>query len=399
MTPQTARLLVVCEVAADSAMICATLEAEFRSVKPLANVDALAEEFDRYRPHVLILAFQGGAAQAEQCYLALYRHSRMIAANPHRTILLCTKNDVRTAYELCRRACFDDYVLYWPATFDQPRLAMSVHHALRSLAATTERSDGRKLEMLSSELSAVEPLLDTAMTEGARGLTAAGETLHRFGDGFGRAVEDLSADFTRRLGAMNVSAASIGEVNHALRKLNDEHVARGIRAVEQSLAPVRESLARSASALRPRLSSARKLASELASTPPTILVVEDEETQRRIYRHLLESAQYRVAFAETGAEALRMIASQPPNLILMDIMLPDLNGVELTRLLKAAPGAERIPVVVITGHSEREVVMQSLEAGAVDFLVKPFTPASLALKVTQHIGHARARDQTAAGGH
>jgi CheY-like chemotaxis protein len=397
MTPKTARLLVVCEVAADSAVICRTLETEFRSVKPVANLDGLSEEFDREQPDVLVLALPS-VAQAEQCYLALYRRSRTIAAKPHRTVLLCNKNDVRAAYELCRRACFDDYVLYWPATFDQPRLAMSVHHALRSLAAATQRSNDRKLEMLSSELSEVEPLVESAITEGARCITAAGEALHRFGDGFGRAVEDLSADVTKRLGAMNVGAASIGEVSHALRRLNDEHVARGIRAVEQSLAPARESLARSASALRPRLSSARKLATELASGSPTILVVEDEETQRKIYRHLLESARYRVAFAETGAEALRMIAAQPPDLILMDIMLPDLDGVEVTRLLKASPSANQIPVVVITGHSEREVVMQSVEAGAVDFLVKPFTPASLAQKVTQHLGHVRARGEAAAGG-
>jgi CheY-like chemotaxis protein len=194
---------------------------------------------------------------------------------------------------------------------------------------------------------------------------------------------------------MNVGAATIGEVRSRLRRLKDEHVEPGIRSVERSLAPARDSLARSASALRPRLSSARELASELANGAATILVVEDEETQRKIYRHLLADTRYRVAFAETGGEALRMIATQRPNLILMDIMLPDLDGVELTRLLKASPGADRIPIVVITGHSEREVVMQSVEAGAVDFLVKPFTPASLARKVAQHIGKARARGEPA----
>jgi CheY-like chemotaxis protein len=388
MTPQAARLMVVCDVAADSAVICSTLEAEFPTVEAIGNVDGLAEEFDRYRPDVLIIALQG-VNQAEQCYLALYRRSRTIATKPHRTVLLCNKNEVRTAYDLCRRVCFDDYVVYWPATFDQPRLAMSVYHALRSLSAPAHTNDEHKLELLSSELSAVEPLLDSAITENTRLLAATGEVLHQFADGFGHAVDDLSADFAKRLCAMNVGAATIGEVRSRLRRLKDEHVAPGIRSVELSLVPARESLARSASALRPRLSSVRKLASELTNGTPTILVVEDEETQRKIFRHLLAGAEYRVAFAETGGEALRKIATQRPNLILMDIMLPDLDGVELTRLLKASPGADQIPIVVITGHSEREVVMQSVEAGAVDFLVKPFTPASLVQKVAQHIGKAR----------
>jgi CheY-like chemotaxis protein len=74
----------------------------------------------------------------------------------------------------------------------------------------------------------------------------------------------------------------------------------------------------------------------------------------------------------------------------MDMMLPDLSGVEVTRQLKTSKPHSGIPIVMITGHSERDVVVQSLAAGAVDFLVKPFTREAFAQKVEQYLGRTAA---------
>jgi len=71
----------------------------------------------------------------------------------------------------------------------------------------------------------------------------------------------------------------------------------------------------------------------------------------------------------------------------MDVALPDLDGVEITRRLKASPKMAAIPVVMITGHSERQILAASLKAGAVDFLVKPFDRELLLQKLTRHLAH------------
>ena len=69
----------------------------------------------------------------------------------------------------------------------------------------------------------------------------------------------------------------------------------------------------------------------------------------------------------------------------MDVALPDLNGVEITRRLKASPQLANIPILMITGHSERQVLQASLKAGAVDFLVKPLDRQVLLQKLARHL--------------
>lgn len=386
MTPAAAdKVLVATEAVADAEVIRKSLEGEFGAIACSCNPDRAAADFDLHQPGLLILAFDC-VAKAEQYYLALFRHSQSISARPHRTILLCNKDEVRSAYDLCRKECFDDYVLYWPVTFDPPRLAMSVRLAVRHLAATRgDATRQRQLAEMAREVAEVEPLLDRAMARSDRYLIAADEALRSLADGIGAAVQDVATGLTERLGVMQAGSGMIREVKRHLRMLKDERVLPQVHEAAQAIAPARDSLAAASAAYRPRLASARKLAADLASGLPSILIVEDEETQRQIYRHLLDRSRYLVTFASSGAEALRVASRAAPDLILMDMMLPDLTGVEVTRRLKSVDQLAAVPIVMITGRSERDVVMESLDAGAADFLVKPFTPQSLQQKVEQYV--------------
>mgnify|MGYP006190124969 CR=1 FL=1 len=118
-----------------------------------------------------------------------------------------------------------------------------------------------------------------------------------------------------------------------------------------------------------------------------ILVVDDDSFQCKLLERLLGNAGYETIVACSGAEALALLGRQHPDLILMDVALPDLNGVEITQRLKANPGTAAIPIMMITGHSERQVLAASLKAGAVDFLVKPFDREVLLQKITHHLAH------------
>ena len=118
-----------------------------------------------------------------------------------------------------------------------------------------------------------------------------------------------------------------------------------------------------------------------------ILVVDDDSFQCKLLERLLGNAGYETIVAHSGAEALALLGRQHPDLILMDVALPDLNGVEITQRLKANPGTAAIPIMMITGHSERQVLTASLKAGAVDFLVKPFDREVLLQKITHHLTH------------
>ena len=116
-----------------------------------------------------------------------------------------------------------------------------------------------------------------------------------------------------------------------------------------------------------------------------ILVVEDQEDNRRILRDLLTSAGYELIEAVTGTEGVRLARSRRPDLILMDIQLPELDGYEATRQIKADPDLRAIPIVVVTSYALSGDEAKALAAGADAYVTKPFSPRQLLAKVRELI--------------
>jgi two-component system cell cycle response regulator DivK len=112
-----------------------------------------------------------------------------------------------------------------------------------------------------------------------------------------------------------------------------------------------------------------------------ILVVEDQEDNRRILRDLLTSADYEIMEAENGEEALTAAAKQRPDLILMDIQLPIMDGYEATRRIKADPTLMHVPVIAVTSYALSGDKAKA--AGCDDFVPKPYSPRQLLVKIRQ----------------
>jgi len=112
----------------------------------------------------------------------------------------------------------------------------------------------------------------------------------------------------------------------------------------------------------------------------------DDKFQHKIIGKLLESENYHLIFANDGFEALSILRKTRPDLILMDVMMPNMDGVATTRRLKDVPQFAKTPVIMVTGKSEGKVVVDSLKAGAVDFVVKPFDRATLIAKIARALG-------------
>jgi len=121
----------------------------------------------------------------------------------------------------------------------------------------------------------------------------------------------------------------------------------------------------------------------------TVLLVEDCAEGRDIYADLLEEQGYRVIQAEDGAAAIRMATEEPPDLVVMNLSVPLLNGVDATEILKAHPATETIPVLVVTGHSSPVIREQAWEAGCDEYLDKPVAPSDLLGAIAERIGPAR----------
>ena len=138
----------------------------------------------------------------------------------------------------------------------------------------------------------------------------------------------------------------------------------------------------------PQLDAARKLQGLVAQRSPRVLVVDDDRFQCKLLERLLGDFDCQLQFAHSGAETFAAVARERPELILMDVQLPDADGVAITRQLKANPALAGIPVIMITGHSERNILQASLAAGAVDFVVKPFERERMHAKLAKFL-HGR----------
>jgi two-component system, cell cycle response regulator DivK len=116
-----------------------------------------------------------------------------------------------------------------------------------------------------------------------------------------------------------------------------------------------------------------------------ILVVEDQEDNRQILRDLLGNAGYDLVEAVDGEQALATYAKQRPDLILMDIQLPVMDGYETTRRIRADPEAKGIPIIAVTSYALAGDEAKALEAGCNDYITKPYSPRALLAKVREYL--------------
>jgi two-component system, sensor histidine kinase and response regulator len=130
-----------------------------------------------------------------------------------------------------------------------------------------------------------------------------------------------------------------------------------------------------------------------APRTPLLLVVDDNPMNVEPLCDLLEAMDYRVATALDGATALRLVEEDPPDLILLDIMMPGMNGYEVCRKLKQNPRHARIPVVFVTALSESEDKVKAIDAGGDDFLTKPFNRPVLLARIRSLLRLKEASDQ------
>ncbi|MBT0670167.1 diguanylate cyclase [Novosphingobium profundi] len=127
---------------------------------------------------------------------------------------------------------------------------------------------------------------------------------------------------------------------------------------------------------------------------PTILIVDDEIANIEIMNAVLED-DYEVCFATSGQQALDLAREAPPDLILLDVLMPGLDGFEVCRQLKGDPLLADLPVIFTTGLGDTDHEMRGLSMGAIDYVTKPIQPAILRARVGNHVELKRLRDQLA----
>ena len=112
-----------------------------------------------------------------------------------------------------------------------------------------------------------------------------------------------------------------------------------------------------------------------------ILIVDDEANNRLLLEVMLANDGYEVVTASAGSEALELVEQLPPDLIVLDVMMPGMDGYQVAARIKTNPATRHIPIIILTALGDRNSMMHGLNAGAEEFLTKPVVRAELSLRV------------------
>ncbi|MCP4756754.1 MAG: response regulator [Proteobacteria bacterium] len=126
---------------------------------------------------------------------------------------------------------------------------------------------------------------------------------------------------------------------------------------------------------------------------PLILIVDDNPQNIQVLGNTIQEEGYEVAFALNGSQALDFLGKEMPDLILLDIMMPEMDGYTVCETIKANHSIKNIPVIFLTAKQETEDIVRGFEVGAVDYVTKPFNPVELLARVRTHLEIKRSREE------
>ena len=382
MTPP--RILVATDVVADAKLVRELLRKEFKNVSLSTVADQAAVDFEATTPDVLVLAFKT-LEQAQHYRLLLYRLSTLVHAVAHRTIVLCGSEELHQAYALCRENVFDDYALFWPMNFDASRLPMAVAHALRDLEHAQSAAPVAEMARHVRRIAELEALLELQRDRGQLHAQTASNSLDLTAEEIDAAIGLISKDVIESGLDGAVQVRNPDRVRQAFDKLKIEKIAQHLRTARAAVQPMGRWIGEVTHQLEPHVTSLRALKTLVEGFRPVVLVVDDNEFERKLVEKILQTQPYDLVFAAGCVEALGVLRKRRPDLILMDMIMPEISGLETLRRLKAVPQFASIPVMMVTGQSDRDLVLRSRNAGAVDFVVKPLDREPFLKKVARLI--------------
>lgn len=125
----------------------------------------------------------------------------------------------------------------------------------------------------------------------------------------------------------------------------------------------------------------------------TILVVDDQAANLQVVETVLATFGYDLLIAQCGEEAIAHVKAKKPDLILLDILMPEMSGFELCRILHATKGMESVPIIFLSADNEKSTIVKALEMGGVDYITKPFNKAELLARVRAHLELKKTREE------
>ena len=322
--------------------------------------------FMQKRPTLLILSYRE-ITSAERFFLTLHRQCPNIHTMRYQCLVFCTNKDAEEAFRLCREGVIDDYVVNRPL-FDPFRLRLSIHQALALSALKQASNELRK--NLADTGGGLHHLNEHMGKSLSTGREMQQESLRAF-NAFTSRMSDDMAQFEASFLESGRDNALIDRatLQQKLNKLPRNYLEMEKLHIEKKMRDAEAIINKADADFQQQVGALCNM--EFPAARPEILVVDDEDMYRELIVDVLEDFDFRATGKESGEAALNLMKTSHPDAILLDYQMPGLNGLETLRRIKADPRLRDVPVIMLTGASDKTLVQECIRSGAVDFIVKP----------------------------
>lgn len=333
------------------------------------------EQFDKHPSRILLLC-HSNVEQAHKFYTSFLMFSEKAMDSPHQTIVLCDGKESQQAYEYCIDKIIDDYVVYKPL-FDVHRVKFTIKLATERLRHIDYKK--RMEERLAQMMSHIKELKHTMKEQMEKSHRVQKERKKN-----DHALEDIIEQGLQRVrgkldelsgnGTVNINdKVTFDEAYNKYQKDILDEVSQQNEEKEKNELSWISDLQKSFESSNESTATLVEEASEQSEDQEKVkvLIVEDELVNQKMMSMILSSEGYDVQVAADGITAVMLAERWLPDIILMDIRMPKMNGLKVTKRLKSSPLFERTVIIMLTAHSEEVVVRECLKSGASDFIVKP----------------------------
>ena len=353
------------------------LSPEYGHILQTTNENIAVRLFKEQHPALLILSYEQ-ITKAEKFYMSLYEKDPEIYSAPHKTLLLCKGQESEEAYELCKNGIMNDYVADRPL-FDPFRLKLSVKQAIK--IHRNEHNSfwvSQQIDQISEDL---KELYRFVMNK----LRTVGGMQQDSADSFNHFTQKLSVDIKKLQSNISPLFTDTDEdnteevFNKEFSDFHENSISSASKEVSKEINKSGDTLEELAKSFQSYID---KLPVETETVKVTeVLVVDDDEMYCEMVAGMIESDAIHVTTVESGRAAFEYLRSTKPDVILLDYLMPVLDGIMVLKNIKSNPKLKSIPVIMLTGDSSRTVVSQSMKAGAIEFIIKPGDRNTLVEKI------------------
>jgi response regulator RpfG family c-di-GMP phosphodiesterase len=343
------------------------LGADFGKISATTCEESARLLFKENRPALLILSYEH-VGEALEFYLSLHDSVLKTTAIPHKVLLFCNNKGSETAYNLCKHDVIDDYIACRPL-FDPFRLRLSVQQNIeRYKQELRYAKNANNLEKITSDIQSLSVLTIEKLQQFVGEQIKSTKFLDQHSKKLSQATRELqknikslfSKNNNRKLGAIiekEISGFKEKSVDKPILSLSEE-----LHSTQNKI----EYLVNDFKLFLNNLDSSIHKQKEIK-----VLVIDDDDMYREMVLSMLENEALTIKTFNCGYAAIEYLQSETTDIILLDYNMPNINGLAVLRLLKASGTLKEIPVVMLTGVNSKQIVVESIKAGAKGYIVKP----------------------------